>query len=555
MQLPIAFSFQRRFSGLFVPLLLAALLVGGGARAFDLKRVEGSVFKVYTWRLNAKKGVSSGTGFLVSGHRILISNYHVVANGERYFVGYRDGRDGKLVEARVVELRSPTDLAVLEAYEDLPGKALALGDYEPEKLANVVAVGFPGAADVKENTQVRSVPELLQVMREPSGFDPTITPGTVSRIYSATNAALGEAQVLNARTVQHNAAINPGNSGGPLFDACAAVIGVNSFFPKGAQGVFFSIHSAEVIRLLHDLNISYATVSRPCLSASFSGGGGLLLPLLIAMSAMLAIAALLFALRHKSNPLAVISQYAGRFSRLGRTAPLAGERAPAPRGWASVHHAISLMSTDGDRGYTLEGGKALIVGRGKQCEIVIADDTVSITHARLEFDAQNQWVAVSDLGSSNGTFHNGRRITSAQARPGDTLCFGNADFRLAAGSASGPEKEGVGQVWMLSGFDPAGRALQFELRPIGNAGTAGATWTIGRDPGRAQFVIDDSSVSGVHAEISYVPQQGLSLRDLGSTNGTRVDGDTLGAHAVALEDTGQEITFGVAKLRLSRLAG
>jgi hypothetical protein len=107
-------------------------------------------------------------------------------------------------------------------------------------------------------------------MREPSGFDPTITPGTVSRIYSATNAPLGEQQLLNARTVQHNSAINPGSSGGPLFDACTAVIGVNSFYAKGAQGVFLSIHAAEVTRLLRELKIRYPTAPevratwRPC---------------------------------------------------------------------------------------------------------------------------------------------------------------------------------------------------------------------------------------------------------------------------------------------------
>ena len=109
---------------------------------------------------------------------------------------------------------------------------------------------------------------------------------------------------------------------------------------------------------------------------------------------------------------------------------------------------------------------------------------------------------------------------------------------------------------MLSGFDPAGRAVQFELRPMvenGSAGEATTSWVFGRDRNRAQFVIDDGSVSGAHAEITYVPNQGLTLRDLGSTNGTRVDGEVLGNRTVSLNEMGQEITFGAAKLRLSRL--
>ena len=528
---------------------LIAIAPLAGAAAFDLQKVEAGVYKVYTWRLTAKKGMGSGTAFLVSGHRTLITNYHVVDNGEKFFVGYRSGQLGKLVEARVIERRAPTDLAVLEAYEDLPGDALALADYEPEKLANVVTVGFPGAADVKEDPTVHSLPELLQAMREPSGFDATITPGTVSRIYSATNAPLSEQQVLNARTVQHNAAINPGNSGGPLFDACSAVIGVNSFFAKGAQGVFFSIHAAEVTRLLNELKIPYRRSSGPCHLASLTSGGGPLLPMLVAASALLAVAALVFAL-NKSKPFDVLRRYAGRLG-VGRkgTPPAA---APAPAGWVAVCDVVSLLPVGGGGGHLLEGGRALTVGRSKGCEIVLNDDTVSNTHARVAFSAKDQWVTVSDLGSSNGTFLNGERISSAEARIGDELRFGTTEFRLAAGAPPAPTRQGgaPSPAWMLSGFDPAGRAVQFELRPSSGAD---ASWTLGRDRARAQLVIDDSSVSGAHAQFSYLPAQGLSLRDLGSTNGTRVDGKDLGTRAVVLSDLGHEIAFGTAKLRLSRL--
>jgi pSer/pThr/pTyr-binding forkhead associated (FHA) protein len=104
---------------------------------------------------------------------------------------------------------------------------------------------------------------------------------------------------------------------------------------------------------------------------------------------------------------------------------------------------------------------------------------------------------------------------------------------------------------MLSGFDASGRAVQLEMRPA--AGESTRTWIIGRDKGRAQLVIDDSSVSGAHAEVTFTLGQALALRDLGSTNGTQVDGKAIGKDVVALTETGQEIVFGAAKLRLSRL--
>src|SRR6476660_376382 len=79
---------------LTVGVLLAALAEAGFA-AFDIKRVEPSVYKIYTMR---KKGMGTGTGFLVNGRRTLVTNFHVVADGEKYFVGYRDGSEGRLVE-------------------------------------------------------------------------------------------------------------------------------------------------------------------------------------------------------------------------------------------------------------------------------------------------------------------------------------------------------------------------------------------------------------------------------------------------------------------------
>ncbi|MGE3702644.1 MAG: FHA domain-containing protein [Hyphomicrobiaceae bacterium] len=139
-------------------------------------------------------------------------------------------------------------------------------------------------------------------------------------------------------------------------------------------------------------------------------------------------------------------------------------------------------------------------------------------------------------------------IRGAQVRAGDALRFGTA--AIPAARASAPTNHG----WILSGFDTAGRALQFELRLSAKSGRpAAATWTVGRDRNRAQFLIDDDSVSGAHAQIVYDEQQGLTLRDLGSINGTRLNGAELDDRVVPLGETGQEITFGAAKVRLSRL--
>ena len=225
----------------------------------------------------------------------------------------------------------------------------------------------------------------------------------VSRIYSATNTALSETQVINARTVQHNAPINPGNSGGPLFDDCGTVVGVNSFSPKGAQGLFFSIHSGEVIRFLRELNISYASIGHACFATSLSSGGGLLLPLIIGMAATLAVVAVLFAWRGGAAVGAVGQYMSRRLTGIAaeRAEPPAGREAPrqpaAQMNWAQTAAALSLQPIAGGKAFALEVGRTAVVGRGRQCEIPIEDDTVSSNHARLEVNAQSQRVVVTDL--------------------------------------------------------------------------------------------------------------------------------------------------------------
>src|SRR5690606_25481728 len=109
--------------------------------------------------------------------------------------------------------------------ENLPGVALQIGDYEPQKLAEVIAIGFPAAANLNSDVAQMagphgSAPSLNDV-------DSTVTQGAVSRM-TFTNLKISDTKHLAARTVQHNSAINPGNSGGPLLDACGLVVGVNT---------------------------------------------------------------------------------------------------------------------------------------------------------------------------------------------------------------------------------------------------------------------------------------------------------------------------------------
>jgi pSer/pThr/pTyr-binding forkhead associated (FHA) protein len=90
------------------------------------------------------------------------------------------------------------------------------------------------------------------------------------------------------------------------------------------------------------------------------------------------------------------------------TAPAAGRRPRAPEPARGLR---TLVVTEGSlRGTTLTLGQApVLIGRAPECTLVLDDDYASGRHARL-FPQAGDWV-VEDLGSTNGTFLGGTRVT------------------------------------------------------------------------------------------------------------------------------------------------
>ena len=71
-------------------------------------------------------------------------------------------------------------------------------------------------------------------------------------------------------------------------------------------------------------------------------------------------------------------------------------------------------------------------------------------------------------------------------------------------------------MWTLNSIEPADLSLTFRLLP-------GTLKTLGRAP-RADFVVDTALVSRVHCRFQVNDVNELQLEDLGSTNGTFVNG-------------------------------
>lgn len=87
-----------------------------------------------------------------------------------------------------------------------------------------------------------------------------------------------------------------------------------------------------------------------------------------------------------------------------------------------------LVSADGQLSFELRAGLPLVLGRALSSDLPVLDPTVSRRHAELLVEPTS--VTLRDLGSSNGTFVNGMRVTETSLVSGDRVVFGKILFEL-----------------------------------------------------------------------------------------------------------------------------
>ncbi|MEA2286398.1 MAG: hypothetical protein QOJ21_2441 [Solirubrobacteraceae bacterium] len=89
----------------------------------------------------------------------------------------------------------------------------------------------------------------------------------------------------------------------------------------------------------------------------------------------------------------------------------------------SARRGRPMIVAEGKRIPVGPGGA--VIGRSRDCDVVLADSNVSRRHAEIR-PAGDAWV-ITDLGSTNGVKVNGRQVTSAPVKPGDDILVGTVD--------------------------------------------------------------------------------------------------------------------------------
>jgi pSer/pThr/pTyr-binding forkhead associated (FHA) protein len=116
----------------------------------------------------------------------------------------------------------------------------------------------------------------------------------------------------------------------------------------------------------------------------------------------------------------------------GRAAQVAAAPAPPPKPAKKKRGQPGVLTiADGPQAGVSAplNGDPVIIGRGSDCQIKLDDDYSSTRHARL-FLSDGQWW-VEDLGSTNGTYLNGQRMTRpVAAEIGGSIRIGRTTLNL-----------------------------------------------------------------------------------------------------------------------------
>lgn len=111
---------------------------------------------------------------------------------------------------------------------------------------------------------------------------------------------------------------------------------------------------------------------------------------------------------------------------------------------------FALAGKPVERIITLQQGKRISIGRTKENDIAIDDQSISKYHAAIVLNASGQ-VVVADTGSTNGTFIDAKRIPNGKALEivsGKPVMFGSVEVRIDIAAA--PKVEATPEVKELS---------------------------------------------------------------------------------------------------------
>lgn len=209
---------------------------------------------------------------------------------------------------------------------------------------------------------------------------------------------------------------------------------------------------------------------------------------------------------------------------------------------------LPCLVDESGREHFLRPGSNIV---GREADILLTDARVSRRHAEITLEGQT--VKLKDLGSTNGTTVNGEKLESGNEvtlSAGDEVMFGGVKLVL-----SFPGEGNITQV-------PAGGKTQSIPAPPGKKPAVALLQTQDEEYplvkgentlGRRQdndIVISDPYASGSHGKFE-INDEGVFFTDLGSTNGTLLNGSKLPANEKVRVTPDDELQIGRLTFKLA----
>ncbi|MGW0895613.1 FHA domain-containing protein, partial [Streptomyces goshikiensis] len=239
------------------------------------------------------------------------------------------------------------------------------------------------------------------------------------------------------------------------------------------------------------------------------------------------------------------------------------------------------------RTWTLDPSRSYSLGRDPQGDVVIDDARVSWRHATISWNGRG-W-GIEDHGSTNGTYVHGARVQQTELVPGTPVHLGNATDgpRLNFSAAAAPQpvahqaqapayqaqqQAQPQQAWQQQAPPQQYQQPQPQPQPHvphqqGGGGQGATPGYDDRSPttfhefslghvmriGRAlenELVVSDLQVSRLHAEFRSMPGGRFEIHDLGSHNGTYVNGQPLAKSGSAVLGPNDIVGVGHSTFRI-----
>lgn len=443
-------------------------------------RYAKSVVRIFNFYPSGSPDMTlEGSGFFINEKGFIITNYHLIKSDHPnplFFVIYRHEKGLVLAKASLMVKDLDRDLAVLhietsdenaDTFVPLP----ILSEYPVAKSGeDVWSVGYPASLDtnIERNAIIKRMKKLnddkLRIETYPLNkstkqfSSPSIFKGTVGRISNKVWGATADDKNnittpegnMQLEVIEHNALISGGSSGGPLLDSQDMVVGINTQRQKQA-GYCWASSAAELAKFLDKHNIAYIKGEKGMdkeLQMYIYIGIGIVILLALGFTAF-------FYLKNKNNKddsdeggdsftgqqvtfTAPPPPPTGELQHRESKPPVTPKATSEPKlSGASI--TLSGKLEDGTAhscNFSLamiqaNGGKLIIGRNANQAQIVIADPSISRSHAALI--VKNGALYLQDLGGSSVTRINGITIDNAKAQlhNGDSISLGNAEFTIS----------------------------------------------------------------------------------------------------------------------------